>query len=358
MGTGQEAKPKLKYVDFDLPFVLFVRDSLGDPNLEAWAEAYASGKRPLPYSPYAPHSEKTSELIIGSGFPVYIPPKELAPYYEVALPEIKVGLRTLRRVNPHRGSVLMGEVLGDRTGRASFSSVRIMFDLRQIGEEHHWNMALFCSLAIQAVNHFINHYRVIADRPYIRPVTLSVIQQFHLTTELEDGSSQTQEYGSGSGPLHGFGGAIFDDQNRLLREAVGKAAPPSIDATIDSNIRDYLDLAEWRLVVIEAAVMFEAWLARFVRKRYLTNGLAEPDIDSKFNKPDAFPKSITAIAKNLVLDATGFDFFATAEYSDWASKVRDLRNDLVHGKRFDVTRQEAQDAYTSVKASMALLSNK
>jgi hypothetical protein len=356
--TEKVDQAKLKYVDFDLPFVLFVKDSLGDKILEAWADAYASGKRPLPYSRYAPASEKPGSMIIGGGFPVYIPPKELSPFYEIALHDIVVGMRTLRRVNPHQDTVLMGEVPGDRTGRASFSTVRVMFDLNPIREELHWNMELFCSLSIQAVNHFIDHYRVIADRPYIGTITASVIQHFDITTELESGKTTSQVFGTGSGSLHGFGGAIGDEQDIALRQAVIKLEPPNIDDTLDANIRDYLDLAEWRLVVIEAAVMFEAWLSRWVRQKYIHNGLSDSDIESKFKKNDGLPKSVTTIARNLVTDASAFDFSATSEYSKWEVKVRNLRNDIVHGKRFDVVRNEAMEAYSTVKDCISLLSKK
>lgn len=356
--TEKVDRPKLKWVDFDLPFVLFVKDSLGDKTLEEWAEAYATGKRPLPYSRYAPASEKPGSMIIGGGFPVYIPPKELSPFYEIALHDIVVAMRTLRRVNPHQDTVLMGEVPGDRTGRASFSTIRVIFDLSPIREELHSNMELFCSLAIQAVNHFIDHYRVIADRPYIGPITPSVIQHFDITTEFESGKTTNQVFGTGSGPLHGFGGAIVDEQDIALREAVKKLQPPNIDDTLDANIRDYLDLKEWRLAVIEAAVMFEAWLSRWVRKKYVGNGLSESDIESKFKKSDGFPKSITAIARNLVTDSSAFDFSKTSEYTKWEVNVRDLRNDIVHGKRFDVAGKEAVEAYSSVKNCISLLSKK
>jgi hypothetical protein len=63
---------------------------------------------------------------------------------------------------------------------------------------------------------------VIADCPYIEHVTVSMIQEFHLTTELEDGQLQHQEFGGSSGPLHGFGGAISEELDSKLRESVSK----------------------------------------------------------------------------------------------------------------------------------------
>ena len=358
MDTDINSKPKFKYVDFDLPFVLFLKDSLGDKNLEEWADALSKGIRPLPYSRYAPASEKAGGMIIGGGIPVYLPTEELAPFYEISLPQLTVGLRTLKRVNPHRNTVLIGEIPGDRTGRASFSSVRVMFNLTQIKEEFHWDMELFCTLAIRAINHFIDHYRIIADRPYIEHVTISAIQEFHLITEFQDGKNQIQEFGGGSGPLHGFGGAISEDQERNLREAVSKIDPPNIYNTMKLNIINYFDLEDWRLVVIESAVLFEAWLSKCIREKFICAGLSTSIIDSKFKKSNGFPKSITDIAKNLFLEATGFYFSLTAEYTNWETQVRDLRNGLVHGKRYDITYQEANDAFKAVNSAISLLSTK
>jgi len=248
---------RFKHVNFDLPYLIFVKDSMNDPDLRAWADAYQKGVRPLPYSPYAPHSERPGSFIIGGGFPVYLPPDKLTDHYLVSLPQIQVAIRLLRRVNPHRSTTLMGEVPGDRAGRASFSSVNVTFDPRSINPEHHGNVQLLVDLAIEAINKFVSHYRVIANRPYIQPVTPAVIQEFHIVTEFEDGTSQTLQYGVGSGPLHGMGGAIPDDQDQALRAAILVNSPPMIYAVLDADVRDHLDLRKWRLALIEAAVLFE-----------------------------------------------------------------------------------------------------
>lgn len=140
MSTEPDGIPEVKLVDFDLPFVLFLRESLGDAALKEWAKAYAEGQKPLPYSRYAPCAEKPGFIVIGGSLPVFIPPKELAPHYLIRLPQLTVGLRTLRRVNAHRPTIIKGEVPGDRSGRSSFSSVRVLFDLADIAPDRHWDM--------------------------------------------------------------------------------------------------------------------------------------------------------------------------------------------------------------------------
>lgn len=346
---------RFKNVYFDLPYLLFVKDSMDDPNLRKWAEAYQKRERPLPYSPYAPNTERPGNIIIGGGFPVYLPPDDLAEYYTVALPQIQVGLRLLRRVNPHRSTTMMGEVPGDRAGRASFSSVKVMFDPRSISPEYHWHMALFVELAIEAINKFVSHYRIVANRPYIQPITPQVIQEFHIQTEFEDGTSQVQEFGAGGGPLHGMGGTISDQEDKSLRDAVASQASPVIFDVFDADVRDHLDLRKWRLALIDSAVLFEAWLTNFLRKKYKEQGLSEENIEAKFHRQNGSPFSITYIAKSLVKDATDFDFSQTQECSVWENKVRDVRNDIVHGTRFDVSDQEASEAYRTVREAISLL---
>jgi hypothetical protein len=277
-----EKPMRFKFVFFDLPYLIFVKDSMDDPDLRAWAEAFQSGVRPLPYSPYAPHSERPGGHTIGGGFPVYLPPKDLGNFYLVSLDQAQVGIRMLRRVNPHRSVTLMGEMPGDRAGRASFSSVKAMFDLQSMKPEYHGKVV---DLAIEAINKFISHYRVIANRPYVQPVTPGVIQEFQIQTRFEDGTSQTTEFRTASGVLHGMGGSIPDDQDRALRVALAKDLPPIIYASLDADIRDHLDLRKSRLALIETAVLFEAWLSNFVREQYANQGLPRSQIEAKFVGP-------------------------------------------------------------------------
>lgn len=358
MPTPDEKTPVLLKVYFDLPFVLFLKDSLRDSALDRWAEAYSKGQRPLPYAKYAPAGEKPGALTIGGGFPVYLPPKDLSPFYEVAVAGTTVGIRTLRRVNPHRSTVMMGEVPGDRSGRASFSSVLVLFDYATLQPELRLDVRRVIHLAIDGINHLIAHYRVLADRPYIRSVTPSEVQEFQYYTQYDDGTEEQMEYGEGSGPLHGFGGAIDDSTEVALRAAVRVEGEPPIDLTLDADIRNNIDLREWRLALIQSAILFEAHLAACIRLGFHKQGLDEGAMSAWFAKPDGYPRSATSLAATVVPPALGFDFASTAEFADWTRHVRDPRNDLVHGKRFAVSQEEAQLAYRVVRTASALLTSR
>lgn len=353
-------KAELKNVYFDLPFILWLRDSMGDPALREWAAAWAAGEREnLPFSPYAPALTTGNQFVLGGPLPVYVPPAELADHYLIDLPGngVECGLRFLRRANnqSRQGFHLMGAVPGDRVGRISFSSVKAMFDLEQFDEVHHADAAHFVELAVDAVNHFIAHYRVIADRPWVNAVTPQMLGDFQFETVYDDNTRDSYTYGASNGPLEGFGGAIAQESDQALRVAVGAQAPPPIHATLDANIRNNLDLRDWRMAAIEAAVLFEAWLVSAVKARLAVNGLQAADIDARFSRPNGVPHSVTHIAKTLVHEACQLDFQTTVEYADWATHARDVRNELVHGLRIDVTRNEAIRAYQSARAAMALI---
>lgn len=354
-------KAELKNVYFDLPFILWVRDSMGDSVLNEWANAWAAGEREtLPFSPYAPSLTTGNQIILGGPLPVYVPPEELADHYLIDLPGIdgvECGLRFLRRANnqSRQGFHLMGAVPGDRVGRISFTSVKAMFDLDQFDDALHADASHFVELAVDAVNHFIAHYRIIANRPWINAVTPQMLGDFQFETVYEDGTRDSYAYGASNGPLDGFGGAIAQESDQALRAAVGDQTPPPIDATLDANIRNNLDLRDWRMAAIEAAVLFEAWIVPAIRARLVANGLSTADIDARFSRPNGVPHSVTHIAKTLVYEACQLDFKSTVEYADWAAHARDVRNELVHGSRIDVTRNEAVRAYQSVRGAMALI---
>ncbi|MEH6642516.1 hypothetical protein [Vreelandella glaciei] len=365
-----------KSICFDLPFLIFVKDGFKDKQLEGWAKAYQAGET-LPYSPYAPNQNRVGDLTIGGGFPVYLPDK-LENAYVVKVGEKFVGIQFLRRIAQNNPANLCGEIEGDRTGRASFSSVRVNFDLRIFDSKHYLNARYFVNLAIDAINKFIEHYRVATRKHYIRPVTPAIIQSFTIINSYHEKPNFVQHYvtdktvlkveGDGfpllefnyfmDAMMHGMGGAISDDIDVNLRGVLDKDIEPSIIETLHLEVKDKLELREWRLAAIEAAVLFETFLNIKLRDSYKAQGLSDSDIEDKFRKNDRFktPLSSYAIAKELIQDATGFDFYSTEEFKGWSNNTKDLRNDVVHGKRYKVTKLEAEMSYKCVEDSINLLS--
>lgn len=350
-----------KSVYFDLPYLIFVKDGFKDKSLEDWAKAYQEGKKELPYSQYAPRQNEPGFISIGGGSPVYLPPNDLAPAYVVNLGNnILVGIQFLRRINQNNTVKLCGEVIGDRVGRASFSSVRVNFDLRIFNPEMYWDMQYFVNLSIEAVNKFIEHYRVIADRFYVGPITPETIQSFLIINSFKDGTSSNQTYGVSSGLLRGLGGSIGDEEDKQLRDVLLEDKKPPIIDTLKLEVLDKLDLREWRLAVIEAAVLFETWLNFFLREKYKIHGLTDKQIEKNFYRKDKnkTPLSVYAIAKDLIKDAAGFDFSNTKEFYEWCIKTKDLRNDIVHGKKYNITIKEAHECFNTVLSAIRIIETK
>lgn len=373
---NNERPPFIKSVIFDLPFVLFLADNFKDKQLEEWFEAISKGESP-PYTPYATCPNKPSSMILGGGAPVYLPPSDVAPMYIVRLPQFECGMRFLRRVNPHRESVLLGEVPGDRTGRASFSTVEVRFDPRSVPHDalteessipppvfmfgvagtpnQAGGLDQWVSYALSAVNHFIEHYRVICMRPWVYPVTEAIIQHFSIGTETPDGNVTWQIYMGSIGPMHGFGGSIPKEEDDLLRSAVHQPSPPDVRATLYQEILSHLELGRFRLAVVEIAVLFEAYITA-VLKTYLTqDGRSDDEIEEILYMSAGRPHDVEHLAKVVIREQTGFHFNGTREFKEWKENVARLRNDVVHGRRFDISETEAVEALTAVEAAATVI---
>ncbi|MED7819446.1 MULTISPECIES: hypothetical protein [unclassified Francisella] len=374
--NNQSKEMYYKSIYFDLPFLIFVKDGFKDKELEEWFNAYKN-KKDLPYSRYAPNCKKNDRFIIGSRAPVYIPSK-IEKAYIVKIYDVFVGIQFLRRITQNKSVDLCGEIEGDRTGRASFSSVRINFDLKQFDIKKFHNTKYFINLAIEAVNKFIEHYRVITGKFYIRSITPAIIQEFFVFDSYKDNSTITKIYVTDKSILNdekndnlfsgliyhmdatmrGMGGSILDKEDLELRQVLDKDIEPSIIKTLQLEVEDKLDLREWRLAAIESAVLFETFLNIRLRDAYKKLGLSDAEIENKFHKNDRHrtPLSSYKIAELLVKDALGFDFSLTSEFREWCRNTKDLRNEVVHGKKYKVTKEEAVLSYDSVKKSISVIS--
>lgn len=352
----QERQPYYKTIYFDLPFLIFVKDGFKDKDLEDWAKAYVAGEKDLPYSSYAPPQNDPSSIIIGNNLPVYLPTGDSAKAHVVNLGNnVVVGIQFLRRINQISTRKLFLEIEGDRTGRVSFSSVRINFDLSLFDPSKYNDTTFFIDTSVDAINKFIAHYKVIANRFYIRPITPSLIHEFYIVTDFSNKEIETHTYyAPSSRALHGLGGSITDDEDNILREALTNEEEPPLLETLELEINDKLDLREWKLAVIEASVLFETWLSLHVRSLFKAVGHPDEEIDDKFYRNDnnKTPLTAYAIAKNLINEATGYDFENTQEFTDWCTYSKDLRNNIVHGKQHSVTRDEAIKCCDSVKLAI------
>lgn len=366
-----------KSVYFDLPFILNVKDNIDDNELRQWLNAKNNNSHEVPHSKYAPKTNE-EKLIIGSNTSVFLP-ERLFPCYSFEQKNIKTTIQLLRRINPNNQVSLCGEVVGDRSGKASFSSVFITFDLENIDTDKYWNSSYFINLAIEAINRFIELYRVYADRHYVRQVTTSTIQNFMISNYIR-GKRTTfnQEYIINEQSLdtinkndieiplismpitlNGLGLNIDDEVDKKIRQDLSKNEAPPILEVLDLEVKDKLDLREWRLASIESAILFESYLNIKIREKLKRDGLEETDIEAKFCKKDKnkTPYSSYEIASKILHSVTNFKFHDTNEFKNWCKNTKDLRNSIVHGKKFIVTKEQAHLSYKSTSEAINLLEN-
>lgn len=346
----------MKIVMFDLPFVLMLKENARDKALEDWLAAVQAGRQ-APYSPYTPRPDRPGGIALGNTMQVFIPGPSVAPPYHVDASGRVVELYFIRRVNPHREIVLFGEVPGDRTGRASFSSVECRIPLDYEAQPDN-DLASWARIAVEAVNHLIQHYRVIANRPYVYPVTPSIIQLFHIGSVSTTGDTVWQQYATGSGALQMFGGTLPEDKDAQLRAAVGQTSPPEIKLVLDQQVRGYLELGEWRLAIIETAVLFETFLAYAIAEYLKDRGKSPIEIHAALHLPDGRPHEAEHLAKRVIRQISGFDFAATSEFQRWKEDVSRIRGLVVHGATFPVSENHAVKAFEAAhRAAICIKAN-
>lgn len=338
------------YVYFDLPFLLSLKDSLADQE-----HVNSDAEEDVTSSPDVPETQSAAD----GRMPVCLPEADLARSYDVTLSDVRVKLRTIRRGNPSRPYDQLGESQGDRLGRFSFSTAEVTIDRSDLNDDPFSNnnpspLDVFVEIAVRAINHFIEHYRVLAERPYIGPITEITIQSFRIVVEYNDGS----RWPTGTGHVPGGGfelNELADDVDRQLRVRVAHRDPPPIEHTLDADIQDFMAVRDYRRAIIEVAILFEAWITSYLRERLAAGGLDSTAIDQKFSNAKGYPRSITWIAQELLKDTTGFDFAKSTEFEEWRTTVVDKRNDLVHGKSFSASWHEAYTAICAVEKARKLI---
>jgi hypothetical protein len=112
---------------------------------------------------------------------------------------------------------------------------------------------------------------------------------------------------------------------------------------------------DYRLAVIEAEILFEAWLSRYLAEHLARQGTSENDIRVRFKHKNGRPRSVTNLVTAVFKDITGFDFASTPECQRWKDDLRNIRNELVHGERRDVTEVEARRALVAATKANEVL---
>lgn len=267
--------------------------------------------------------------------------------YVAGSPPAWIGVH--RQMNDRGGFVTPGALKGgDPYGRASFSGIQVRFHVPTAIEVAAWNDNELLQAAVARTNRLVEHYRDVSGDPLARPVSWVDLVHFKVITEDAAGERRTLVLGRGRGPLVVGHDAEEEERERIIRERLHQDQPPPIHRTIELDIAARLMTGEGRTAVIEAGTLFESWLRPALEAAFAAKGDSEAQIEARFKYPNGRFRGIANIVVDVVEEATGYSgFAATPEYAAW-NAARELRNEIVHRHRVDVSAQEARHAVDAI----------
>lgn len=297
-------------------------------------------------------------ILFALPFPVHVPDTIVDGQFASIRPEIYVagdppaGIQLICRM---RTGIAIASPMelegGDPFGRYSTSDVQVRFNLeaspRVAGLEHNE----IVELATGAVNRLLEHYRDLANQPLIRRVSPADLGHFTIRYLQVGKGLHEMAYATGHGPLRGRIREEAEALDTQLRDRLQRADPPSLFRELELRAHQLYGERDYRGAVIEAAILFESWLKAFVRRQYALRGLPPDRIEIKLRTKEGQHHKANYVARELLKEATGFDFAATAEFTAWRKQVADVRNDLVHGTRHAVAEDEAAACFAAVRSA-------
>jgi hypothetical protein len=292
-----------RHVVFDLPFPLRIRDSVPG------------------------EQQQTPPFVVGSS-----PPCELSTLLVVS---------NTATQGMHGKGELEG---GDPYGRWSHTRVQARFHCPTSPEVTTWPDAVIVERAVSATNVLIAHYRDLAMQPLLRELSMLDIVHFKIVEEFGVSNAREHWYSTGRSALV-FG--IDEERQRIenqLRQRAVAAAPVEFLRQLQLDVESHLSGGDHRLAVIEMASLFEAWLRRYIIHALTRQGCQANEIAARFVSPSGRHLGVTEIARDLVKDVFGFDFYNSPTGLTWKTDLRDVRNSLIHGSRETVTPDEARRA--------------
>jgi len=319
---------------------------------------------------------------------VYIPSVTMPPYIINIGDGILVGVTFLPRVRQTSNEYLrpLGFPEGDINGRGMFSTVQMRVGTQHFDKLQEYYNQNTCpnhgmhkrasansplkenvggpvlhhdvsiDLAVAAINIFIEKYKVLNDGYFMNSITKTATSPFRVTWRGLNG--KTLQSNTVTTILYSpYSESVISNENNLkLRKMLELSLEIDMIERLDVEIRRRLELQEWRLAIIESAIMFESWIQPIIRGYYLKLLGSKTKVDKKLSYIDiegkTHPTSIGDILKYFIKEAFKFDFEKTPEYIALTSKTISPRNKIVHGTPFIATKQTAIDAYLSAKAAI------
>ncbi len=291
------------------------------------------------------------------------PAKRVKGYldYVATLHGVPAMLRFEKKTRAIRGSLVAME---DRAGVLNYSVVQVWFDHRfllfcKIPDDFPAESSTIESAAVDFANRVIDVYRDKTHSYWVRRVSSRDIPGFQMCGFFGDGTKR--EYYRGT---LGMGRSIYaniePDQDSALRETLIGAGRVDDLQRLSWIVADLFDREEYWTAALAIEILFEAKVARMLRRFYRLSGMPGVDIDGKFlkvQKKKMVPKTIS----DLLTDVEGIiaekltSAPLVACFDRWKAHARNLRNEIAHGKTIDVPRKLALAAIEAVRDFLAEL---
>ncbi|ALW86307.1 hypothetical protein AUC43_15185 [Hymenobacter sedentarius] len=180
-----------------------------------------------------------------------------------------------------------------------------------------------------------------------------MIMAFTVLTDFDDFAYDVEEYFDLNGQIIG---ELPEADAVTLKELIASGEPPALLDALHSQIRNSLDLKDWRSAAIDSAILLETWLTPKLKAAYTAKGLKNREIKERFKTGELhLPISLGDILVTLIPDALGFNFDGSDEYEALKTKTITLRNHIVHGRKHFVTKAEAELSYASVNKAIEFI---
>lgn len=310
-------------VQFDLPFLLRIKDSLQGDSIEGVEE------------------------------------------YFVMVDVAEILLRFKMNIRETSGFSIATE---DIRGQLSYSTVKVFLNkqyFKSVGITDTFRGFEICiwETALKAINQFIEIYRRETNSSWVNPVISSEIYNYHIAA-IKEGKVIDHYHKGSLGTGKSIGNYITDDEEARIRNKLNSFwLADDLERLAFSAEHQFLMENYWGST-LSIGIYCEAFLSRIIRASYSKLGLSEDEINFKFLEDDKKNRlSFTKFLKNSINELLNQNVRSKKSevykyYDAWTKDTRDVRNDLAHGKKISVTKELAEKAMISGKALMNYLNQK
>lgn len=212
-------------------------------------------------------------------------------------------------------------------------------------------------LAVTATNRLIDFYRAKFMDPLLHTVRASDIMHFKVFRSVDGKSEPHVPISIPNGFLATGNPNPHSEALQDFRKLVGSFLHMEFILELDLQVRRHIELGEYRFAVIFAALQFEYWIKELVKMKLTVEGKTPDDIRKVFWKSKHKPHSVYHIATKTAKAVLNVDFEPLDECEEWSNHCKNLRNDLIHGTRQNVTKEDATRAKLAIdKACVAIIS--